>query len=76
MSDDKAAALPGGLSAGMTIAEAFAALEDAFIEAGISTPGFDARVLLEEATGLNQAALRAGGAGKLGSKAIERCMHE
>jgi release factor glutamine methyltransferase len=71
VSGDKAAALPGGLSAEMTIAQAFTALETAFAEAGISTPGFDARVLLEDATGLNQAALRSGNR-KLGEKAIAR----
>ncbi|MDF2118194.1 peptide chain release factor N(5)-glutamine methyltransferase [Roseiarcaceae bacterium H3SJ34-1] len=72
MSGDKAAASSGGLSAERTIAEAFAALETAFVEAGITTPGFDARVLLEDATGLNQAALRAGSDRKLGGKAVER----
>ena len=72
MNGDKAAAPFGGLTAEMTITEAFAALESAFVEAGITTPGFDARVLLEDATGLSQTALRAGGAGKLGGRAVER----
>jgi release factor glutamine methyltransferase len=72
MTTRKAAETAGSLDADMTIAAALAALEDSFAIAGIDTPGLDAHLLLEDATGLGQAVLRADGRKKLGARATER----
>lgn len=76
MTASKAAAsstgVAGSLDADMTIAAALAALEDSFAAAGIDTPGLDAHLLVEDATGLGQAVLRADGKKKLGARAFQR----
>jgi release factor glutamine methyltransferase len=72
MTTRKAAEIADSLDADMTIAAALAALEDSFAAAGIDTPGLDAHLLIEDATGLGQAVLRADGRKKLGARAAER----
>ena len=62
----------GGLAESTTRGEALARLRRAFAEAGLDTPGLDARILLAEALGIDasELALRPGEA--LGSVAAER----
>jgi release factor glutamine methyltransferase len=72
MTTQKAAPTSGSLDADMTIAAALAALEDSFAAAGIDTPGLDAHLLVEDATGFGQAVLRADSRKKLGARALQR----